>query len=55
MDRSIIPIARRSTGLTPNHVVLIRLLAAVSVNTFLRKIELDEAVQINGELHEDQA
>ena len=53
MDRPINAITRHSTGLTPAHVSLIRMLAAVAVEDFLRENESDEVVQNNGELHED--
>ena len=48
-------LTRRSVGLTPAHVALIRMLAAVAVEDYLREIESDEAVQNNGEQHEDLA
>jgi hypothetical protein len=48
-------LSRNSTGLTSAHVALIRMLAAVAVEDYLCEIESDEAVQNNGEQHEDLA
>jgi hypothetical protein len=46
---------RKSTSLSDAQVVLIKMLAEVAVEDFMREIDPDEAVHNNGELHEERA
>jgi hypothetical protein len=53
MDRAITAISRRSSGLSAAHVALIKLLAEVAVDNFLREVEAgtedtDDDQQVEG-------
>ena len=43
MAADLPPLQRKSTGLLPAHVALIRLLAAVAVENYLRECEAEES------------
>jgi hypothetical protein len=48
-------LVRTSSGLSPAHVALIKMLAAKAVHEYLAEVEPGEAMQTTDELDEDQA